>query len=145
MVTPDKEADHSDRDAGPGDELVPEDAFAGEARNDLADDAEPWKNHDVNSGMRVEPEQVLEQQRVSMDRGVENADAKESFHAKQQQVDREYRGGQHVQHTRGVERPAEYRHLVPVHSWRPQAVDCDNEVEACSDRGETGKDDSGEH
>ena len=42
--------------------LYPEDRFARKARDQLADDAHPRQNHDVNGGMGVEPEQMLEQQ-----------------------------------------------------------------------------------
>ena len=57
-----------------GDELVAEDALAREAGDELADHAHGRQDHDVDGGVRVEPEQVLEEHRVAAQRGVEDAE-----------------------------------------------------------------------
>jgi len=56
MMAPDQKPKNSYRDAGKGDEVVTEDRFAREATDDLADHTHTGKNHDVNGGVRIEPE-----------------------------------------------------------------------------------------
>jgi len=63
VVRPDDEPDHRDANTGSRDEVITKNRFAGEGRNDFADHAHGWKNHDVYGRMRVEPEKVLEQNR----------------------------------------------------------------------------------
>ena len=75
MVAPDQEAEHGDGDAREGDEAVAEDVLAGEARDQLADHAHGRQDHDVDGGVGVEPEEVLEEHRVAAERRVEDADA----------------------------------------------------------------------
>ena len=55
----------------------------------------PGKNHDVHGGMRVEPEQMLKQQRIAAQRRIEDADAGQPFDGNQHQRDRQHRRGQH--------------------------------------------------
>ena len=62
------------RDARKRDEGIAEDAFAREAGDDLADHAHARQNHDVDGRVRVEPEQVLEQDRIAAVGRIENAD-----------------------------------------------------------------------
>ena len=73
-MAPDKEADDRDGHAGKCDERVAEDVLARERLDDLADHPHRRQDHDVNRGMRVEPEQVLEQDRVAAERGVEDTE-----------------------------------------------------------------------
>ena len=54
---------------------VAEDALAGEAGDDFADHAHAGQDHDVDGRVGVEPEQVLEQQRIAAEAGIEDADA----------------------------------------------------------------------
>ncbi len=56
------------------DELVAEDRLPREAGDDLADHAHARQDHDVDGRVRVEPEQVLEQDRVAAQGRVEDAD-----------------------------------------------------------------------
>ena len=51
-----------------------EDALAREAGDDLGDDAHRRQNHDVDGGMGIEPEQMLEQERIAAESGIENAE-----------------------------------------------------------------------
>ena len=81
MVAPDQEAEHGDREAGKADEGIAENPLAGEAGDDLADHAHAGQNHDVHGRVRVEPEQVLKQDRVAAQLGIENADAQKPLHA----------------------------------------------------------------
>ena len=47
-----------------------------EAGEHFGDDAHRRQNHDVDGGMAVEPEQVLEQQRIAAGGRIENREAK---------------------------------------------------------------------
>ena len=62
VMAPDQEAQHRDGHAREGDDLVSENTLARKAGHDLADHAHRGQNHDVNGGVGVEPEQVLEEQ-----------------------------------------------------------------------------------
>ena len=63
----------------PGDEFVAEHVLRAKSRDDLADHAHARQDHDVDGGMRVEPEQVLEQQRIAAQRRIEYADAEDAL------------------------------------------------------------------
>ena len=66
-MPPDQEADQRDGHAAHGDEPVAEDVAAAERRDHLADDAHGRQDHDVHGRMGVEPEEVLEEDRVAAD------------------------------------------------------------------------------
>ncbi len=65
VVGPDEEAEDGDGHRGKRDRRVAEDALAAEGRDHFADDAHAGQNHDVDGGVRVEPEQMLEEERVA--------------------------------------------------------------------------------
>ena len=137
-----KNADYRDRDAGPDDEFVAEQLLASEYRNDLRHDAEARQDHDVDRGMRVEPEQVLEQQRVAAQSGIEHADMEQRLEHQQQQRDRQHRCGQHEDDAGGIQRPDEDRQPVPGQAGGTQAVDGDDEVQPGGNGGEAGDEDA---
>ena len=56
MMPPHKEPKDGDGDAGKGNEFIPEYFFTGETRYQLADHAHSGQDHDINRGMRIEPE-----------------------------------------------------------------------------------------
>ena len=95
--------------------------------------------------MRVEPEHVLEQQRVAADPRVEHADMEDPFERQQDQRDRQHRRGEQEDHAGRVERPDEHRQPVPRQSGRAQPVDGDDEVQPGRDGGEAGDEDPGDH
>ncbi len=72
-MRPDQESEDRDSDRGESDKTIAEDTLAREAGDDLGDDAHRGQNHDVDGGMRVEPEQVLEQKRIAAEFRVEDA------------------------------------------------------------------------
>ena len=84
--------------------------------------------------MRVEPEQVLEQQRIAALRRIEDADAEHPVGDNQQQRGGQHRSRQHHHQTGGVERPHEDRQPEPGLSRRAQLVRGDDEVDAGHDR-----------
>ena len=72
VVAPDEEADAGDRQHGIDHEVVAEDAASREAGNDLGDHPHGRQHHDVDRRMGIEPEQMLEQDRIAAMRRVEN-------------------------------------------------------------------------
>ena len=129
-MSPDEEAEQGDRHAGESDERITEQALLGVDRNQLADDSHRRQNHDVHGRMGIEPEKVLEQNRVTAVTRIENANAEHSFGNQQQQGDAEHRSGEHLDDGRGIKGPEEQRHLEPAHSRRPHGIDGDQEVDA---------------
>lgn len=73
MVLPDEEAEDCDGNRGEGNGGVTEDALAAEAGDDLGDDSHRGQDHDVDRGVRIEPEEMLEEKRVASERGIEDA------------------------------------------------------------------------
>ena len=80
VMAPNQKADHGNGNAGKRHEMVAEDPLPREAGDDLADHAHSRQDHDVNGGVRVEPEHVLEEDRVAAELGIEDADAPEALH-----------------------------------------------------------------
>ena len=75
VVGPDGEAEGADGRRREDERLVAEQRLAAEDRQDLADDAHPDQDHDVDGRVRVEPEDVLPEDRVAAGRRVEEAAA----------------------------------------------------------------------
>ena len=73
-MAPNEEAKHCDRQTRERDKLVTEDVLAREVCYQLADHSHRRENHDVDSRMRVEPEQVLEQNGIATKSRIEDAD-----------------------------------------------------------------------
>jgi len=144
VVAPDQVADEGDGQAGEGDGLVAEDLLLGEGGEDLRDDAHGRQDHDVDGRMRVDPEQVLVQERVAALGRIEQADAEQPLQEDQQHRDPQDGRGQDLDPGRGVERPNEQRHAEPAHAGRAQPVDGGDEVEAGEDRREAHHED-GQH
>ena len=141
VVGPDQEADRGDGEARHRDEAVAEDALAREAGDDLADHPHRGQDHDVDGGVRVEPEQVLEEDRVAAAVGVEEAEVEDPLEGHEQDRDRDHRRPQDLDDRGRVVGPHEERHAEPGHARRPHLVDGDDEVEAGQDRGEPGHED----
>src|SRR6266850_6417486 len=116
VMGPNQEADDGDGDARTGDEGVSKDGLARESRNDLADYAHRRKNHDVHGGMRIEPEQVLEEDGVPAEGRVEKAEMKHALEAGKQQGDGDDRRSQNHDEAGSVVRPDEEREPEPGHS-----------------------------
>ena len=82
VMPPDQEAEHRDRQAGERDEAVAEDRACARTPA-ISSLTTPMRrqHHDVDGRMRVEPEQVLEQDRVAAERGIEDADVQHALQA----------------------------------------------------------------
>ncbi len=64
--------------------------FLREAGDHLAHDAHAWQDHDVDRRVRIEPEQVLEQQRVAAQRRIEHADVQKALEDDEDQCHRQH-------------------------------------------------------
>ncbi len=136
MVAPNEEADDGDRQARGRDERVAEDALAREAGDDLADDPHRRQDHDVDGGVRVEPEEVLVENRIAAQRRVEDPHAQQTLDRHQEDRDRDDRRAENHDQARRVVRPHEQRQPEPGQPRRPHLVDGDDEVQAGEDRRE---------
>ena len=72
MVAPDQEAQKRNRDGRERDRAIPVDSLAAERAHQFRDHAEGRQDHDVDRRVAVEPEEVLEQHRVTAKRRVED-------------------------------------------------------------------------
>lgn len=79
--------------------------------------------------MRVDPEQVLVQERIPALGGVEETDAEQAFDEDQGHGDAQHRRGQKLNPGRCIERPGEERELAPAHLRSTQAMDGGDEIE----------------
>src|SRR5882672_1622160 len=135
VVGPNEEADYGDGDTGAGDKRIAKDGLAREGWDDFADDAHGRQNHDVDGGMGVKPEQVLEENRVAAELRIEEAEVKHALHASEQQSDGNYGCAEDENDAGGVLRPDEERQAEPGHARRAHGVDGDDEIQA----GENGR------
>ena len=140
-MAPDQEAEDGDGEARKTDEGVAERPLAAETGNDLADHAHAGQDHDVHGRVRIKPEQVLKQDRVAPQLGIENADLQQSLHRHQQQRDRQHGRAQHHDDARGIDRPDEQRQAEPGQPGGSHLVDRDDEVQPGEDRRKAGDED----
>src|SRR6185295_14657938 len=104
--------------------------------------AHAGQDHDVHGRGRIEPEQVLEQDRVAAEVGVKDADAEEALDADQQDGDRHHGGAQDHDQAGGVVGPDEQGQPEPGQAGGAHLVDGDDEVQAGEDGGEAGDEDA---
>ena len=137
-MAPHEEADDRDGERGERDERVAEDVLARERLHDLADDPHRRQDHDVDRRVRVEPEQVLEENRIAAERGIEDPQVQHPLGRHQQHRDRDDRRAEDHDQAGRVVRPHEQRQAEPGQPRRAHPVDRDDEVEAGQDRREAG-------
>ena len=104
--------------------------------NQFADDRHAGQNHDVNGGMRVEPEEVLEQTGSPPMRESKMPIWKFALDHQQHQRDREHGRRQDLNDGGGVNAPDKQRHIEPAHAGRAQFVNRRDEVQSGEDRRE---------
>ena len=143
MVRPDEKAENGDGDARQGNEFIAEYLLAGEDGNDLADDAHARQDHDVDGGMRIEPEEMLKKQRIAAQRRVEDSDMKTAFHGNKEEGDCDHRRAKHLDDASGVHGPNEQGQAEPSEARSAHAVDGHNEIEAGEDGREPSDEDAG--
>src|SRR6266700_3693852 len=87
--------------------------------------------------MRVEPEQVLEQDRIAAARGIENPEVECPLQNHQNQSDGDDRGSEQHNDAGSVVRPHKQWQARPGHSWRAHAMDSHDEVQSGENRRES--------
>ena len=112
-MAPDEEAEDRDRQAREGDERIAEDLLARDRRDDLADDAHAGQDHDVDGRVRVEPEQVLEQDRVAAELRIENAQTERALGHDEHERDGDHGRAENHDEAGRVVRPDEQRQPEP--------------------------------
>ncbi len=140
-MRPHQESQDGDGDARQGHELITEDALAREATDKFADHSHRRQDHDVHRRMGVEPEQVLEQERVSAEPGVEDAEMEEALHGHEHDGDGDYRRAENHDQAGRVVGPDEQGQAAPGKAGGAHAVDGDDEVQSGENRGEPGNED----
>src|SRR5258707_4166171 len=139
---PNEEADHGDGDTGASDERVTEDRFAREGGHDLADHTHSRQDHDVDSRMRIKPEQMLEENGIAAERGIEEAEMKHALESGEKQCDGNYRRAKNEDDAGGALRPNEDWQAEPGHAGRTHSVHGDDQIHAGEDRCGTGDEDA---
>ncbi len=99
------------------------------------------QNHDVHSRVRVEPEQVLEEQWIATLGRIEDSDADHALQDHEDQGNGQHRRAQHHQDRRRVVRPHKERQAEPGHARRAHAMNGDDEVETGKDGAKAGDED----
>jgi len=133
VVSPNHEGHEGNRDARERDRFVAEDAALRVRGEDLGGDTHARQNHDVNGRMAVEPEEVLEQNWVTAQGRIEDADVEGSFEDQQHEGDAENWRRENLDDARGVERPEHEGHTVETHARCAKLVQRDDEVEPRED------------
>ena len=144
MVSPDREADDRDREDRVDHRGIAEYAPAREAGHDFCHDAHRRQDHDVDGGVRIEPEEMLEKQWVASAKAVEDRQAEQSVRRDEKERHREHWRRQDHHQAGRIDRPDEKRHAKPGHARRAQRVDSRNEIDAGGDGAEP-RDDHPEH
>src|SRR5258706_3893722 len=143
MVSPDQEAEHGNGNRRERDEAVAEDAFSRETGDDFRHDAHRGQNHDVDRGMGIEPEKVLEEDRIASEFGIEDAKVQSAFGRDHHEGNGEDRRAKKLNDAGSVVRPDEQWKARPHEAGRAHAMDSDDEVQAGEDGGES-RDEDGE-
>ena len=133
MVRPNDEADDGNTDTRSSDKAIAENRFANEGWNDFADYAHGRKNHDVHSRVRVEPEKVLEENRIAAVRRIEKAEVEHALEAGEKQRDGDNGRAENHDQAGGVMRPDEQRQAEPGHAGSAHGMDGDKKIEAGED------------
>src|SRR5262245_24357465 len=106
-MAPHEESNDGNSKARECHEGITENAFAGDTGYHLTNHAHSGKNHDVDSRMGVEPEQMLEQYRIATQIRIKNSQMQSAFKNHQKQCDGNHWRRQDLDQTRGIVRPNE--------------------------------------
>ena len=135
VVGPDAEAQQADADRGEHEGPVAEQWLAAEHREDLAYHAHRRKDDDVDLGVAEEPEDVLPQDRVAADAGIEERAAVVAVDEQRDEARGQDRGGEQDEDRCHEHRPYEDRHPEQGHARRAHLEDRGDEVHRAQDRG----------
>src|SRR5262249_48335738 len=109
VMAPHQEANDRDGKTGECDEGITEDLFMVVRRDEFAHHTHSRQNHDVNSRMRIEPEHMLEKNRIATQGRIENSDPPNTLDSNKDQCDCQHRRAQHLNDGGGVMRPDKQR------------------------------------
>ena len=136
VMPPDQGTHDGNGHRGVGNRLVSEDRLVGKGRDDFGDGAHGRQDHDVDRRVRVDPEQVLVEERIASFGRIEYADPEQALGDHQQQRDPDDRSREHLDPGRPIKRPDKERHAMPGHAGSAQPVNRRDEVQAGQDRGD---------
>src|SRR5690554_385467 len=136
MVTPDEEAEETERDRAHRNEHVAVDVAAAERCDELVHNRHTREDHDVDRRMRVEPEEVLEEDGIATERRVEDTDLKDLLDEEKEHGDGEDRRREDLNDRGGVKPPNEEREAIPAEPRRPHLMRGGDEVQTREDRAE---------
>src|SRR5262249_25759844 len=106
-MRPDEESEDGDGNRRQRDKAVSENSLAREASDDFGNNTHRRQNHDVDGWMRVEPKQMLEQERIAAEFGIENAKVQSTFCDHEHECDGDDRSSKDLNDAGGVVRPDE--------------------------------------
>ncbi len=138
MVSPDDEADNTNRDHSVSHAEITEDRLAREGRNDVADDTETRQDQNVHFWMTEEPEQMLVKDRITTAIRREEGRAKVTISQQHGDATCENRKRKQQQECSYQHSPGEQRHLVQRHARSTHVQDRRNEVDRTEDRRRSG-------
>ena len=139
VVGPDDEAHNANGHHGVGHAEITEDRLLGEGGDDVADDAEARQNQDVDFRMAEEPEQMLEQDRVTTGCGFKERGAEVAVGQQHGDATCENRQRQQQQEHGHQHGPDKQRHLVQRHARGAHVENCGDEVDGTENGRCTGK------
>eukprot|EP01026_Neomeris_dumetosa_P060822 TRINITY_DN57379_c0_g1_i1.p5 TRINITY_DN57379_c0_g1~~TRINITY_DN57379_c0_g1_i1.p5 ORF type:complete len:100 (+),score=17.34 TRINITY_DN57379_c0_g1_i1:51-350(+) len=96
----------------------------------MADDAEGRQDHDVDFGVAEEPEEMLEEDRITAARRIEECRAEIPIGQQHRDGPTEDRQGKEQQERGDQHRPGEQRHFMQCHAWRAHVEDRRDEVDS---------------
>src|SRR4051812_13796904 len=113
MVSPNKEPKDCYSQTGKRDKRVTENVLPRKVGDQFAYYAHAGQDHDVNRRVRIEPEEMLEQHRISSVGRVENSYVRQALKSQKQNGDRDNRSAQDHYQRRGIVCPDEEREPEP--------------------------------
>ncbi len=117
--------------------LVAKGWLAREDRNDVGDHSHAWQHHDVDCRVGVNPEQVLEHDRIAALGRVKEAGAEDPLGEEHGNGDADDRSGENLDPCGGIERPGKERDAHPGHAFGFQPMNGGHKIESGEDRRET--------
>ena len=113
---PNHEANHTNGHHGIGHAEITENRLLGKGGNDVADDAKAGQDQNIHFRMTEEPEQMLEQDRVTAARRIKEGGAKIAVCQQHGDAASQHGQGQNQQEGGDQHRPCKQRHTVQGHA-----------------------------
>src|SRR6185503_16391769 len=130
-MSPYEKTKDGDRNARERNKLVSEYLLSRKIGDQFADHAHSRQDHDVNGRMGIEPEHVLEQDRIATDGWIENADMYKAFDREEKNRDRDNGRSQYHHQAGRILCPNKQRQAEPGHPWCTHRVNGDDKIQTC--------------